>query len=120
MAPEPAAAAADVKTETRIPAPVLAAASAATPPKKVFKEEETEVTIHKAPSSLEDSPVLVAADKQPGGSTSVPPADARTAAAAAKDPELAAALQRQRDRDFEEPKLICSLENKEACIVCSG
>jgi ribonucleoside-diphosphate reductase subunit M1 len=36
------------------------------------------------------------------------------------DPEYAAALQRQRDRELEEAKLLCSLENKEACLMCSG
>jgi len=36
------------------------------------------------------------------------------------DPEYAAALQRQKDREAEEAKLLCSLENKEACLMCSG
>jgi len=36
------------------------------------------------------------------------------------DPEYAAALQRQRDRELEEAKIMCSLENKEACLMCSG
>ena len=40
--------------------------------------------------------------------------------AAAVDPEFAAALQRQRDRELAEAKLQCSLENKEACLMCSG
>ncbi|KAG9315871.1 ribonucleotide reductase [Chiua virens] len=38
----------------------------------------------------------------------------------AADPEYAAALQRQQDRELEEAKLACSLENKEACVMCSG
>jgi ribonucleoside-diphosphate reductase alpha subunit len=32
----------------------------------------------------------------------------------------AAALERQKQRDLEREKLICSLENKEACLMCSG
>jgi len=40
--------------------------------------------------------------------------------AAEVDPEFAAALQRQKDRELEEAKLMCSLENKEACLMCSG
>ena len=36
------------------------------------------------------------------------------------DPEYSAALQRQKDRELEEAKLQCSLENKEACLMCSG
>ncbi|KAF9516718.1 hypothetical protein BS47DRAFT_1340613 [Hydnum rufescens UP504] len=40
--------------------------------------------------------------------------------AAEKDPEFAAALERQRLRKLEEEKLLCSLENKEACLMCSA
>ena len=40
--------------------------------------------------------------------------------AAEADPEFAAALQRQRERQLEDEKLQCSLENKEACLMCSG
>jgi ribonucleoside-diphosphate reductase subunit M1 len=46
--------------------------------------------------------------------------DERTRKAAEADPEFAAALQRQKDRELEEAKLMCSLENKEACLMCSG
>ncbi|EIW81208.1 ribonucleotide reductase alpha subunit [Coniophora puteana RWD-64-598 SS2] len=38
--------------------------------------------------------------------------------AAAEDPEFAAALQRQRER--QEAILACSIENKDACLMCSG
>ena len=40
--------------------------------------------------------------------------------AAEKDPEFAAALLRKQAREQEEAKLACSLENKEACVMCSG
>jgi ribonucleoside-diphosphate reductase subunit M1 len=46
--------------------------------------------------------------------------DEKTMKAAEADPEFAAALQRQRDREGEEAKLMCSLENKESCVMCSG
>ncbi|KAH8104654.1 ribonucleotide reductase [Cristinia sonorae] len=46
--------------------------------------------------------------------------DEKAQAAAEKDPEFAAALQRQRDRELEQAKLMCSIENKEACLMCSG
>ncbi|KAI0789820.1 ribonucleotide reductase [Abortiporus biennis] len=39
---------------------------------------------------------------------------------AEQDPEYAAALQRQHERELEQAKLMCSLENKEACLMCSG
>jgi ribonucleoside-diphosphate reductase subunit M1 len=40
--------------------------------------------------------------------------------AAEKDPEFAAAVLRRKARELEEAKLACSLENKEACVMCSG
>ncbi|KAG1900440.1 uncharacterized protein F5891DRAFT_980381 [Suillus fuscotomentosus] len=36
------------------------------------------------------------------------------------DPEYAAALGFQRESKLEEAKMMCSLENKEACLTCSG
>jgi ribonucleoside-diphosphate reductase subunit M1 len=36
------------------------------------------------------------------------------------DPEFAEALERQRARQLEDEKLQCSLENKDACLMCSG
>ena len=46
--------------------------------------------------------------------------DEKTKKAAEADPEFAAALQRQRERELEQAKLMCSIENKEACLMCSG
>ena len=46
--------------------------------------------------------------------------DEKMQKAAEADPEFAAALQRQRNRELEDAKLQCSLENKEACLMCSG
>lgn len=46
--------------------------------------------------------------------------DEKTRKAAEADPEFAAALQRQKERELEEAKLLCSIENKEACLMCSG
>ncbi|KAF9645789.1 ribonucleotide reductase alpha subunit [Thelephora ganbajun] len=36
------------------------------------------------------------------------------------DSEYAEALRRQKERELEQEKLACSLENKEACVMCSG
>ena len=36
------------------------------------------------------------------------------------DPEYAAALERQKQRELEEAQLLCSIDNKEACLMCSG
>lgn len=46
--------------------------------------------------------------------------DEKTRQAAEADPEFAAALRRQKERELEEAKLMCSIENKEACVMCSG
>ncbi|EEB89478.1 hypothetical protein MPER_12417, partial [Moniliophthora perniciosa FA553] len=43
--------------------------------------------------------------------------DEKTRKAAEADPEFAAALQRQKDRELEEAKLMCSIENKEAYLL---
>ncbi|KAI0032793.1 ribonucleotide reductase [Vararia minispora EC-137] len=40
--------------------------------------------------------------------------------AAEVDPGYAEALKRQQERELEQAKLMCSLENKEACVMCSG
>ncbi|KAI0052737.1 ribonucleotide reductase alpha subunit [Auriscalpium vulgare] len=40
--------------------------------------------------------------------------------AAEADPEFAAALLRKNERELEAEKLACSLENKEACLMCSA
>ncbi|KAJ3913115.1 hypothetical protein F5877DRAFT_93324 [Lentinula edodes] len=54
-------------------------------------------------------------------SVSVSPSPITSASDAAKaDPEFAAALLRQNQREYEEAKLLCSIENKEACLMCSG
>jgi len=36
------------------------------------------------------------------------------------DPEYAETLRRQKEKELEREKLMCSLENKEACVMCSG
>ncbi|TDL23158.1 hypothetical protein BD410DRAFT_827870 [Rickenella mellea] len=46
--------------------------------------------------------------------------DETASKAAAVDPGFAAALQRQKERELEEAKMMCSIENKEACLMCSG
>nr|GAT49310.1 ribonucleotide reductase large subunit [Mycena chlorophos] len=39
---------------------------------------------------------------------------------AAEDPEFAASLQRLKERELEEARMYCALENKEDCLMCSG
>ena len=51
---------------------------------------------------------------------SATPADNATSDGKEIDPEYAEALRRQKERELEQEKLMCSLENKEACVMCSG
>ncbi|KZT27429.1 hypothetical protein NEOLEDRAFT_1130988 [Neolentinus lepideus HHB14362 ss-1] len=74
------------------------------------KEEEEPI----APAPVAETALPVA---EP---SSVDGLDERTRKAAETDPEFAAALRRQQERQLEEAKLLCSLENKEACVMCSG
>ncbi|KZO92657.1 ribonucleotide reductase alpha subunit [Calocera viscosa TUFC12733] len=82
-----------------------------------------------------DATVMVAEEKQaplptPGASPSrsEQPLEPASAVAVAPvetkekevDPEYAAALERIKQRELEEAKLMCSIENKEACLMCSG
>ena len=54
--------------------------------------------------------------------TTVPtaPADDATLGGKEIDPEYAEALRRQKEKELEQEKLMCSLENKETCVMCSG
>ncbi|KAJ7851639.1 ribonucleotide reductase alpha subunit [Mycena olivaceomarginata] len=81
-------------------------------PSVAIKEEES---ISLEPLRLSSPPVVQAPE---------PDADAESAAMLAKmadeDPDFAAALQRLKDRELEEAKMYCALENKEECLMCSG
>jgi ribonucleoside-diphosphate reductase subunit M1 len=45
---------------------------------------------------------------------------AKATGLAETDPEYAAALQRQKERQLAEAKMLCAMENKDACVMCSG
>ncbi|KAJ7078684.1 ribonucleotide reductase alpha subunit [Mycena epipterygia] len=47
-------------------------------------------------------------------------ADAMLAKMALEDPDFAAALKKLKDRELEEAKMYCALENKDECLMCSG
>ncbi|TFK52306.1 hypothetical protein OE88DRAFT_1657496 [Heliocybe sulcata] len=118
------------QAEGRAPAPIKAVGGIMTPPSLspspdgsssrpdlsalvnavTIKEEEVSV----APAPVAETAPVVA---EP---SSIDGLDERTRKAAEADPEFAAALRRQQERQLEEAKLLCSLENKEACVMCSG
>ncbi|KAI6123381.1 ribonucleotide reductase [Pisolithus croceorrhizus] len=56
----------------------------------------------------------------PSSSASTVPSASSSSGNGEVDPEYSAALQRQKDRELAEAQLACSLENKEACLMCSG
>ncbi|KAH7876111.1 ribonucleotide reductase [Lentinula edodes] len=68
--------------------------------------------------SVSPSPITSASDVSPSLETLS--LDETQKKAAEADPEFAAALLRQKEREYEEAKLLCSIENKEACLMCSG
>ncbi|KAF8843336.1 hypothetical protein BDN67DRAFT_1066936 [Paxillus ammoniavirescens] len=72
----------------------------------------------RAPQQISAPLTTNEAPSPPSSSSAV--ASTSTTENAEIDPEYAAALQRQKDRELEEAKLMCSLENKEACLMCSG
>ncbi|KAJ6629177.1 ribonucleotide reductase alpha subunit [Mycena sp. CBHHK59/15] len=72
----------------------------------------------------EPAPVTPEIPRFSASSVEKAPVDAEAEDTLAKmaeaDPEFAAALQRLKDRELEEAKMYCSMENKEACLMCSG
>ncbi|KAF7297635.1 Ribonucleoside-diphosphate reductase [Mycena kentingensis (nom. inval.)] len=76
-----------------------------TPPRS--REREPTVTIKSAAPSV-PAPVVDA------------DADAALAAMAAADPEFAEAMRKLKERELAEAKMLCALENKEECLMCSG
>jgi len=99
---------------------------------KSASEAPTGAATATEPAVADASTPATASGSSPPSSPSYPltPADSHNDAlaglddvqrrAAENDPEFAAALLRKKARELEEAKLACSLENKEACVMCSG
>ncbi|KAL0578783.1 ribonucleotide-diphosphate reductase subunit rnr1 [Marasmius crinis-equi] len=103
-------------TTTAVPAAAPAPAVASSSASSVTLGPSSSGLPTPTPSTPEtSSPVIKAADVLNDLSL-----DEKTRKAAEADPEFAAALQRQKARELEEAKLLCSIENKEACVMCSG
>ncbi|KAI0314074.1 ribonucleotide reductase [Amylostereum chailletii] len=124
-----------------IPAPVLA--GKAIPPRTIVKVETGIVTpppesrsSSRVPDSASDLSTSASSVSSPSSTSSTPlPSTSSSSvkdddpykgmseqerAAAESDPDFAAALQRKREKELEQEKLMCSIENKEACVMCSG
>jgi ribonucleoside-diphosphate reductase subunit M1 len=86
----------------------------------IIKQEPITPTLPSSSTGLVSPPPSALSLDRATASLSSLSLDDKTKAAADADPEFAAALLRQREREVEEAKLQCSLENKEACLMCSG
>ncbi|KAJ7079729.1 ribonucleotide reductase alpha subunit [Mycena belliarum] len=105
---------------TGLASPASSSSSApATPPKTrerviTIKQE----SVSPEPLRFSSAPVAVIAP------SAKPEAEAEAedmlAKMALEDPDFAAALQKLKDRELEEAKMYCALENKEDCLMCSG
>ncbi|KAJ7485312.1 ribonucleotide reductase alpha subunit [Mycena latifolia] len=85
-----------------LPIPVLSASST-----QGQSSTPTPASLRSSPATTAEAPV----DEE---------ANAMLAQMAAEDPEFAVALQKLKDRELEEAKMYCALENKEDCLMCSG
>lgn len=91
-------------------------------PSRTIKQEPITPSLRSDPPSPSTASAVTSdsEDAKLANGTAALSLDERTQKAAEQDPEFAAALQRQRERELEQAKLMCSLENKEACLMCSG
>ncbi|KAJ7780725.1 ribonucleotide reductase alpha subunit [Mycena maculata] len=87
--------------------------SPVTPPKS--RERGPTVTIKQEPVSPE--PLRFAT---PTAEPEADESDAMLAKMAEEDPDFAAALKKLKERELEEAKMYCALENKDECLMCSG
>ncbi|KAJ7913495.1 ribonucleotide reductase alpha subunit [Mycena leptocephala] len=96
-------------SSTREQSPV----SPVTPP----KSRQPSVEIKQEPISPEPLRFSPAPAAQPEVDAE---SEAMLAKMAEEDPDFAAALKKLKERELEEAKMYCALENKEACLMCSG
>ena len=102
----------------KTPQPVSNPVPTISPPTIVAKVS-TPTPIAPASSTTTSSPTsTVTATSETTVSSVV--ADGATSDGKEIDPEYAEAMRRQKEKELEQEKLMCSLENKEACVMCSG
>ena len=102
----------------KTPQPVSNPVPTVSPPPIVAKVS-TPTPIAPASSTTTSSPTsTVTATSETTVSSAV--ADSATSDGKEIDPEYAEAMRRQKEKELEREKLMCSLENKDACVMCSG
>ncbi|KAH9841362.1 ribonucleotide reductase alpha subunit [Rhodofomes roseus] len=111
-----------LKAANKQPSAVVNGVALPSTPSRVIKQEPVTPSLRSDPPSPSVASTVTSdsEDAKLANGTAALSLDERTQKAAEQDPEFAAALQRQRDRELEQAKLMCSLENKEACVMCSG
>lgn len=87
-------------------------------PSPILAKTSTPTSVTPAPNTMVSPTPPVTATSE----TTVPTANVDNVTSDGKDidPEYAEALRRQKEKELEQEKLMCSLENKEACVMCSG
>ncbi|KAF7364873.1 Ribonucleoside-diphosphate reductase [Mycena venus] len=126
------ATAAPVPAVSTVPALVrsntASSSSSSLSPSPSSSREQSQSPVTPPPKSREPSVVIKqeSVSPEPLRFSPAPAADADAeseamlAKMAEEDPDFAAALQKLKDRELEEAKMYCALENKEACLMCSG
>jgi len=99
------------KKAQQVPAPASSIS-----PSLIVAKVSTPTPITPASDTPPTSAMTTASDT----TVSTTPMDDATSGGKEVDPEYAEALRRQKEKDLEQEKLMCSLENKEACVMCSG
>ncbi|KAJ7108496.1 ribonucleotide reductase [Mycena epipterygia] len=101
--------------DSSLPSPALSSSS--------FSPREQSPAVPPPPKSHDTATIMQESTASPAPVAAAPAdveGDAMLAKLAAEDPEFAAALQKLKDRELEEAKMYCALENKEECLMCSG
>ncbi|KAJ7512718.1 ribonucleotide reductase alpha subunit [Mycena galericulata] len=111
----PTATAAPVAPVVSLPSLALSSASFESP-----ATPSTTINGHEPNGSVKQKPATPIPSGTPAAEPAAEDANAMLAKMAADDPDFAAALQKLKDRELEEAKMYCALENKEDCLMCSG
>ncbi|KAJ7213876.1 ribonucleotide reductase alpha subunit [Mycena pura] len=108
-----------VKTVSSVPAPAPSIpALVRSSPTSSSSSRDQSPLLSTPPRSHEREPMVTV--KQQREAPADLEADETLAKMAAEDPDFAEALKKLADREIEAAKMYCALENKEACLMCSG
>ncbi|KAJ6585358.1 ribonucleotide reductase alpha subunit [Mycena capillaripes] len=98
-------------------APVPVVSASESPPTTPPKSREPSVAIKQ--ESVSPEPLRFSSAPAPAADADAE-AEAMLAQMANEDPDFAAALKKLKERELEEARMYCALENKDECLMCSG